>query len=156
MYFDVFTISALVDEFLDTIVGGRIQDSLDVDETGLGLEIYANRRRHYLYLSADQSIPRMYLAGEKLRRGLPRPTQVGLLFRRYVEGGRVTHVSQPSWERILHIDVEGSEGNVEIVIEPMERRSNILLLKDGMILINDLDKFLSLEEEKALDDAMSK
>jgi predicted ribosome quality control (RQC) complex YloA/Tae2 family protein len=134
MYFDVFTISALVDEFLDTIVGGRIQDSLDVDETGLGLEIYANRRRHYLYLSADQSIPRMYIAGEKLRRGLPRPTQVGLLFRRYVEGGRVTHVSQPSWERILHIDVEGSEGDVEIVIEPMERRSNILLLKDGVIL----------------------
>ena len=29
MNFDVFTIAALVDEFMDTLVGGRIQDVLD-------------------------------------------------------------------------------------------------------------------------------
>ncbi len=45
MYFDAFTISALVDEFMDNIVGGRVQDSVVVDSTGIGLEIYANRRR---------------------------------------------------------------------------------------------------------------
>lgn len=134
MYLDVFTVSALVDEFLDTLVGGRVQDAIDVDHTGLGLEIYANHVRHYLYMSADQSIPRVHLAGEKLRRGLTRPTQLGLLFRRYVEGGTVTHVSQPPWERVLHLHVDGPEGDVEIIIEPMERRSNILLVQGGVIL----------------------
>ena len=134
MYLDVFTISALVDEFMDVLVGGRVQDSINVDETGIGLEIYANHQRRYLYMSADHQTPRVHLVPEKLRRGLVTPTQLGLLFRRKVEGGIATHLSQPEWERILHIDVEGQEGAVTIIIEPMERRSNILLVQDGIIL----------------------
>ncbi|MFN8448496.1 MAG: NFACT RNA binding domain-containing protein [Anaerolineae bacterium] len=134
MYLDVFTLSALVDEFLDTLVGGRVQDSLSVDEFGLGLEIYASHRRHYLYMSADPQTPRIHFVPDKLRRGLQTPTQLGLLFRRYVEGGMIAHVSQPDWERIVHIDIQGQEGDVTIIVEPMERRSNLLLVHDGKIL----------------------
>jgi predicted ribosome quality control (RQC) complex YloA/Tae2 family protein len=134
MYLDAFTISALVDEFLDTLVGGRVQDVLDVDQTGIGLEIYANHQRRYLYMSANTQTPRIHLVDEKLRRGLTKPTQVGLLFRRFVETGVITHVSQPPWERILQIDVQGPEGDVNIYIEPMERRSNLLLVQKGIIL----------------------
>jgi predicted ribosome quality control (RQC) complex YloA/Tae2 family protein len=134
MYLDVFTLSALVDEFMDTLVGGRIQDVLDVDQTGIGMEVYADRHRRYLYLSANAQMPRIHLLDEKLRRGLVKPTQLGLLFRRFVETGLITHVSQPPWERIIQIDVQGPEGDVTIVIEPMERRSNLLLLQKGVIL----------------------
>ncbi len=134
MYLDAFTVSALVDEFLDVLAGGRIQDSINVDATGLGLEIYANRQRRYLYMSADMHTPRVHLVDDKLRRGVQQPKQIGLLFRRYVEGGIVSHISQPNWERILHIDVAGPEGDVTIIIEPMERRSNILLVQTGIIL----------------------
>lgn len=134
MYLDAFTLSALVDEFLDTLVGARIQDVLDVDETGIGLEVYADRKRRYLYLSADNQLPRILLLDEKLRRGLVKPTQLGLLFRRYVEGGSITHVSQPHWERIVQIDVHGPEGEVSLIAEPMERRSNLLLIQKGIIL----------------------
>lgn len=134
MYFDYFTLAALADELLDTIVGGHIQDCIDVDETGIGLEIYAHRRRRYLYMSADQTAPRLHLVSEKLRRGLPRPAQLGLLMRRYLEGGIILRISQPAWERIIHIEVQGSQGTVEIIVEPMERRSNILLVQDGVIL----------------------
>jgi predicted ribosome quality control (RQC) complex YloA/Tae2 family protein len=134
MYLDAFTIAALVDEFMDVLVGGRVQDSIDVDDTGLGLEIYAAHQRRYLYMSGDTHVPRVHLVPDKLRRGTPKPTQLGLLFRRYVEGGAVSHVSQPAWERILQIDVDGPEGEVSIVLEPMERRSNILLVQAGVIL----------------------
>ena len=134
MYLDYFTLAALADEFLDVLVGGRIQDSVSVDETSLGLEIYNQHKRHYLYLSADNRTPRVHLVNEKLRRGLPKPKPIGLLFRRYVEGGIVAHVSQPKWERIIHIDVEGPEGEVTIIVEPMERRGNILLVQGGIIL----------------------
>ena len=34
----------------------------------------------------------------------------------------------------MHIDIEGEEGEVTIIIEPMARRANVLLVKDGMIL----------------------
>ena len=134
MSFDVFTISALVDEFSHTLVGGRVQDVIDVDEMGLGLEIYAHRRRHYLYMSANATQPRVHLTDAKLRRGLTKPTQLGLLLRRYVKNGAVARVSQPAWERVMHIDVEGAEGKVTVIIEPMARRANVLLVRDGIIL----------------------
>ena len=134
MYLDAFTIAALVDEFMDTLVGGRIQDSVGVDETSIGLEVYANHRRQYLYMSADHQQPRVHVLSEKVRRGVAKPSQLGLLFRRYVEGGKISHISQPAWERILEIEVDGPEGAVTIIIEPMERRSNLLLVQDGIIL----------------------
>ncbi|MBI1278477.1 MAG: DUF814 domain-containing protein [Anaerolineaceae bacterium] len=134
MYLDSFTLSALVDEFMDVLVGSRIQDVLDVDDTGIGFEVYGDRKRRYLYLSADTQTPRILLLDEKLRRGLVKPTQLGLLFRRYAEGGLIEHVSQSPWERILQFDVTGPEGAISIIVEPMERRSNLLLLQKGIIL----------------------
>ena len=134
MYLDVFTISSLVDEFMDVLVGGRVQDTISVDEFGIGMEIYGAHQRRYLYLSADPQTPRVHIVPEKLRRGLAQPTQVGLMFRRYVEGGVITHVSQPAWERILQIDVQGPEGDLTIIAEPMERRSNLLLVQNGIIM----------------------
>lgn len=134
MNFDAFTISALVDELLDTVAGGRIQDVLDVDETSIGLEIYAGHTRHYLLLSASAQNPRIHLVPEKLRRGLPQPTPLGLLLRRHAEGGRIGHVYQPLWERVLVIEIESPEGPLSIIGELMERRSNLLLVSEGRIL----------------------
>jgi predicted ribosome quality control (RQC) complex YloA/Tae2 family protein len=134
MYLDAFTLAALTDEFLDTLAGGRIQDVLDVDETAIGLEVYLNRKRHYLYLSADPNTPRVHLVEERLRRGLPKPTPLGLLLRRHAEGGSISHISQPPYERILQIELETSDGLMTLIIEPMERRANLLLVQDGIVL----------------------
>ncbi len=134
MSFDVFSISALTDEFQDTLIGGRVQDVIDVDQLGIGLEIYANGKRHYLYMSADPNQPRIHLIEGKLRRGLMKPRQLGLLCRRFVENGHLTQVRQPDWERLMRIDFAGPEGEVALVIELMPRRANVLLLRGGVIL----------------------
>lgn len=134
MNLDTFTISALADELQETIVGGRVQDVIDVDALGIGLEIYADRRRRYLYLSAHAMHPRLHLFDAKLRRGLQRPTQLGLLLRRYVEGGWILRVTQPAWERLLEIEIGCQDGTFLLVAELMPRRANVLLLREGMIL----------------------
>lgn len=135
MYFDAMTISALVDEFMDELVGGRVQDAIDVDHKGYGLEIYANRQRHYVYMSADQQTPRVHRVGDKLRRGLYKPKQLGLLFRRFIEGSTLEHVSQPEWERLLFLDfLHPEHGESRIIIETMPRRANILLVRNGVIM----------------------
>ena len=131
MNFDAFAIAALVDELTERIVGGRVQDIIDTDALGLGLEIYAGRGRRYLYLSADARHPRAHLIDGKLRRGLSKPTQLGLLFRRYIQGGAITRVSQPPWERLLELEIDG---NWRIIVELMPRRANVLLVRDGIIL----------------------
>ena len=134
MNLDTFTISALADELSETIFGGRVQDVIDVDALSIGLEIYADRRRRYLYLSAHVLHPRLHLFDAKLRRGLQRPTQLGLLLRRFVEGGRILRVTQPAWERLLEIEIGGQDGTFRLVAELMPRRANVLLLRDGMIM----------------------
>ena len=48
--------------------------------------------------------------------------------------GRVIRVSQPPWERLLTIDIEGPEGEVSIIAELMPRRANVLLVQEGLIL----------------------
>lgn len=53
--------------------------------------------------------------------------------------------------------IECSEGEVsatEEILPGMDYVEGVLKLEDGMILIHDLDKFLSFDEEKALDKAM--
>ena len=134
MNLDAWTVSAVADELLDVIAGGRIQDVLDVDAHTIGLEIYAGHARHYLLLNGSNQSPRIHLVPDKLRRGLPQPTTLGLLLRRHVEGGRVAHVYQPPWERILVLEIEGTEGPVSVIGELMERRSNLLLVSEGRIL----------------------
>lgn len=43
----------------------------------------------------------------------------------------------------------------EAIVPGMEYVRGIAKLKDGMILIHDLDRFLSLEEEQSLDEALA-
>jgi len=134
MYFDVFTISALTDELNDRIGGGRVQKIIDLSESAVGLEIYAGHERHYLVLDATPARPHALLTGEKVRRGLPHPTQLGLLLRRYVEGGFIEEISQPAWERVLTLHIDSLEGVYEVIFEAIERRANILLVGEGVIL----------------------
>ena len=134
MSLDTFAISALADELAAILIGGRAQDVIDLDERAIGLEIYANRERHYLRLSADASMPHVNLASQKLRRGTFKPSQLGLLLRRYVEGAILAQVSQPAWERILQLDFAGLEGDVSLIAELMPRRANLLLVQAGRIL----------------------
>jgi predicted ribosome quality control (RQC) complex YloA/Tae2 family protein len=130
MNFDAVTIMALVDELNQTLTGGRIQDSVQIDEDSFGLEIYNNQQRHYLLFSAHQQYARIHLADEKLRRGVQKPSPLGLLLRRYVEGARLEEARQPAWERVIILDIDGPEGIFELIVEPMERRANVLLVRD--------------------------
>ena len=134
MSLDTYAISALADELGATLVGGRVQDVIDVDANGIGLEIYAGHTRRYLYLSADAALPRAHLVPRKLRRGLPKPSQLGLLLRRYAMGGKIVRISQPPWERLLTLELTGPEGAISIIAELMPRRANVLLVQNGVIL----------------------
>jgi predicted ribosome quality control (RQC) complex YloA/Tae2 family protein len=136
MNFDAITIMALVDELNKALLGGRIQDTVQIDEDSFGLEVYANQERHYLLISAHQQYARVLLAGEKLRRGVQKPSPLGLLLRRYAEGARIEEVRQPLWERVVILDIDGPEGVFELVIEPMERRANILLVRDDGVIVD--------------------
>lgn len=133
MYFDAFTAAALVDELKEKVVGGRVQDILEIDAFSLGLEIYHRHARHYLYLTAYPDRPRLHLVEGKLKRGAAQPSPLGLMLTSYLEDGRLAAVRQPVWERVVILDLVSREGAFSLVVEPMERRANILLVQEGQI-----------------------
>jgi len=71
-----------------------------------------------------------------------------------------------SKKRLLGILVDNITGVLEFpehkiitadkIISGIEYVEGVVKLEDGIILIHDIDKFLSLEEEKTLNDAMNK
>ncbi|MCC7208855.1 MAG: NFACT family protein [Anaerolineae bacterium] len=134
MNFDVFTLAAVTDELNDKLSGGRVQDSLEIGNEAVGLEIYAGHTRHYLLVSAHPQEARLHLAPDRLRRGVEHPSPLGLLMRRHLEGAFLRKVSQPPWERVAHLEFDGPEGPITLIAETMDRRSNILLVRDGKIL----------------------
>lgn len=136
MYFDAVTIRALVDELNARLAGGRVQDSVEIDEATFGMEVYAGQARHYLVLSAHQQHARVHLSSEKLRRGVQKPSPLGLLLRRYIEGARLERVHQPRWERVLLLEFDGPEGVFNLIAEPMERRANLLLVRDDGVIVD--------------------
>jgi predicted ribosome quality control (RQC) complex YloA/Tae2 family protein len=135
VYYDALTTAAVADELRTTLVGGRVQEVIHVDDLTLGLEIYAQHRRQYLIASAHARESRVHLTEIKVRRGVDAPVPLLLLLRKHVRGGRIADVRQPPFERILHLDVSGPEASVTLTIEAMGRHSNIILVDaDGEVL----------------------
>jgi predicted ribosome quality control (RQC) complex YloA/Tae2 family protein len=135
MYFDALTMAAVADELRVQILSGRVQQVLLSDDLSIGMEVYAHGERRYLLASAHPEHARLHLAGEKLRRGVEKSTPLLLLLRKYVRGGRIAAIEQPSFERMLHIGVQHPEGNTTLIVEVMGRYSNIVLVaEEGLIL----------------------
>jgi predicted ribosome quality control (RQC) complex YloA/Tae2 family protein len=134
MYVDAVTTAAVAAELKDRLIGGRVQDVLETGPQSIGLEVYNRGARHYLLMTASPQSARCHLVPDKLRRGVEKPSPIGLLMKKYVESARVVDVSQPPWERVLHFDFSGKEGDTRLIVETMDKRSNIVLTVAGDIL----------------------
>ena len=136
MHFDALTLAAVTDELRRTVQGGRVQQVLLPDPKSIGLELYAERQRRYLLLSAHAQAGRVHLTEQKLRRGVETETPMLLLLRKYVRGALLEHVEQPiPFERVLNLHFEHPEhGSSTLVLEPMGRLSNLLLLGAGGVI----------------------
>ncbi len=134
MYVDAVTVAALADELGKRLAGGRVQSIVEIDALSLGFEVYAGRQRHYLLITARPEGARCQLVSDRLRRGTTHPSPLGLQLRKYVDGSRLNAITQPLWERILYFDFSGDHGEVRLIVEMMDRRSNIILTTGGDVM----------------------
>lgn len=156
MYFDTLTLAAVTAE-LQQLVGGRIQRAVLPSPLSVALEVYAERRRFHLLLSANPQIPRVHLLSERPSRGIEYAPPLLLLLRKYVVGGRISSIEQAELERILvcsivkgpalrnTADEDAFDGDdvdetlrSELVIEVMERRGNIILVNDANVILESV------------------
>ncbi len=168
MYFDALTLTAIVDELRATVLNGRIQRVVLAGPLTIGLEVYARGRRWSIVASAEAQTARIHLVDQRLTRGVEDETPFLLLMRKYLVGGRIVAIEQPAYERVvlfsiaksaarrkLSVDAEDAVSDdldaeettddqellhSELIIEPQDRRSNIILVDDNNLILDAIKR----------------
>ena len=150
MAFDGITTACLAHELSERLLDGRIVKIAQTESDELLLSIKPSPARGggqvRLYLSANPSLPLVYLTDESRQAPLTAPAFC-MLLRKHLMSGRITGVTQPALERILRFEVEhynelGDLCTHTLVVELMGKHSNIILT-DGDDVITDSIKHIS-------------
>ena len=135
MNIDTFSAAALADELRLAVMGGRVQNIVQITPLSYGLEIFSLRQRRYLFLSADPQAARLHLQAQKPRRGTDKETPLFQLFRKYLKNGFLMSVEQPHMERIILLHFSGQAGETSLIVEMLGTRSNLIFTgAEGRIL----------------------
>lgn len=143
MAFDGITIANITKELSETLLGGRIYKIAqpESDELLFTIKTPENGQKRLL-LSASASLPLVYLT-EKNRPSPMTAPGFCMLLRKHLQNGRITDITQPGLERIIHLHVEhldemGDLKHKRLIIEVMGKHSNIIFVDDKDMVIDSI------------------
>ncbi len=142
MAFDGVTIANVVSEMRKELLGGRLYKIAQPEEDELLLTIKQPGGQKRLYISAGASLPLIYLTETNKPSPMTAPNFC-MLLRKHLQNGRITDISQPGLERIVHIQVEhldemGDLRHKALVVEIMGKHSNIIFCNDDNVIIDSI------------------
>lgn len=139
MAFDGITIANIQKELNDALVGGRLYKIAQPEADELLFTLKTPNGQHRLVISANASLPLIYLTSDNKPSPMTAPNFC-MLLRKHIQNGRIMSVSQPGLERIIDIEIEhlnemGDLCRKHIIAEFMGKHSNIIFCdSEGMIL----------------------
>jgi len=146
MAFDGFTVAAITKRLSDLFVGGRINkiSQTEKDEIMLTIKNAGFKGQAKLYLSADASLPLVYMSDENKPSPKTAPAFC-MLLRKHLLNGKILNISQPSLERIIRFDIEhldemGDMKTKTLLIELMGKYSNIIFIDDDDTIIDSIKR----------------
>ena len=144
MAFDGITMAAVADELKKTIVEGRISKIAQPEDDELIITIHTSSGNVKLLISADASLPLIYLT-ENNKQGPITAPNFCMLLRKHIQGGRIVSVYQPGLERILFIEVEhldemGDVCRKKLIFELMGKHSNIIFTDSDNRIIDSIKR----------------
>lgn len=139
MALDGLVVHNLAYELHTKLIGGKIDKVHQPENDELVLFIRNNKESLKLILSSSASNPRVYIANEYKKANPIKAPMFCMLFRKYIQGGIITEISQVDFERIIKISVESfdelkEKTTKDIYIEIMGRHSNIVLTQNNKII----------------------
>lgn len=142
MAFDGITISCLVKELNDALLGGRIYKIAQPETDELLLTIKNNATQYRLLLSASASLPLVYLTEQNKPSPLTAPNFC-MLLRKHIQNGRIVSIAQPGLERIIHINIEhldelGDLCQKTLIVELMGKHSNIIFVNENNTILDSI------------------
>ena len=143
MALDGITVSCLVHEWQQSLVGGRITKIAQPEPDELLLTI-KNYDTYRLHLSASASLPLACLIPDNRQSPLTAPNFC-MLLRKHLNSARILSVEQPELERIIrlrieHLDEMGDTHVKHLIVELMGKHSNIIFCDDENTVIDSIKR----------------
>lgn len=138
MAFDGITIAALTAELREKLEGGRLYKIAQPEKDELLLTIKNNSNQYRLLISANASLPLLYLTDDNKKSPMTAPNFC-MLLRKHVQNARITTVKQPGLERVVHFHMEhlnemGDLCTKILTVELMGKYSNIIFRDEEKII----------------------
>ncbi|MCM1190354.1 MAG: NFACT family protein [bacterium] len=142
MAFDGVTIASVVSELKRELIGGRLYKIAQPEEDELILTVRQPGGQKRLLLSADASLPLIYLTEKNKPSPLTAPGFC-MLLRKHLQNGRITDIRQPGLERIIRIEIEhldemGDLRRKTLIVEIMGKHSNIIFCGEDNVIIDSI------------------
>ncbi len=142
MAFDGITVAAVTKELNDKLTGGRVYKIAQPEEDALLLTIKTQGGQFRLLLSADASLPLVYLTDSNKPSPMTAPNFC-MVMRKHLQNARILGFSQPGLERIIRMDVEhlnemGDLCQKTLVVEIMGKHSNIILIDEKDTIVDSI------------------
>ena len=144
MAFDGITVAALAAELSDKLTGARISKIAQPEEDELLFTLKNNRENYRLILSANASLPLVYLTDENKMSPMTAPNFC-MLLRKHIGNGRIMSITQPGLERILdfaieHLDELGDLKEKHLMVELMGKHSNIIFCNESGQIVDAIKR----------------
>ncbi len=138
MAFDGITIASITKELNQNLTGGRIYKIAQPESDELLLTIKNNGSQYRLLLSADASLPLVYLTNKNKQSPMTAPGFC-MLLRKHLQNARILDITQPGLERVIRIRLEhlnemGDLCQKTLVIEIMGKHSNLIFCNEDTII----------------------
>ncbi len=145
MAFDGITIANIVRDLQHDLDGGRIYKVAQTETDELFITVKTNVdniRQRRIFMSADASLPLIYMTDENKQAPMTAPGFC-MLLRKHIQNGRILSITQPGLERIVRIEVEhmdemGDMRQKTLLIELMGKYSNIIFVDEGNKIIDSI------------------
>lgn len=142
MAFDGVTIAGIVDELKGKLVGNRIYKIAQPEKDELILTVKGSCGQVRLLMSADASLPLLYLTEKNKTSPMTAPNFC-MLLRKHLQNARIMSVTQPGLERIVRFELEhlnemGDLCRKFLIIELMGKHSNIIFCDDKDMIIDSI------------------
>ena len=105
MAFDGITIASIVNELQTKIVGSRVYKIAQPEKDELLLTIKNHGGQVRVLMSADASLPLIYMTDANKPSPMTAPNFC-MLLRKHLQNGRIISVTQPGLERIVKLELE--------------------------------------------------
>lgn len=142
MAFDGITIANITKELNDALIGGRLNKIAQPETDELLLTIKTTQGQFRLVLSANASLPLLYLTAKNKQAPMTAPNFC-MLLRKHIQNGRIVSITQPGLERIVnfeieHLDEMGDLCRKRLIIELMGKHSNIIFCQENGTIIDSI------------------